>query len=238
MIPPTGTELAMNTKTPIYHRDLMQGSDEWLAARIGLLTASEVKSIMTPTLKPSKNEDTRAHAYELLSQRLFGFEAQRPETWDMLRGRDDEVYARVAYEEHFAPVEEVGFITSDAMGFRMGYSPDGLVGDDGLIEIKSRAPKFQVKTILTGEVPKDYVLQIQTGLLITGRKWLDFISYSGGLPMVTIRVYPDPIMQQAIITAATEFEASIAALHAEYHAALSSGRKLIPTERRIIGEFV
>ena len=229
--------LAMNSRGPVYHRDLVQGSDEWLAARIGLLTASEVKSIMTPTLKPARNDKTRAHAYELLSQRIFGFEAERPETWDMLRGRDDEVYARVAYEEHFAPVEEVGFITSDALGFRMGYSPDGLVGDDGLIEIKSRAPKFQVQTILADGVPDDYILQIQTGLLITGRKWLDFISYCGGLPMVTIRVYPDPIMQQAIIEAATVFEASIAALHADYLAALASGRKLIPTERRIIGEM-
>ena len=229
--------LAHVSRGVTYHRDLVQGSDEWLSARIGLLTASEVKLIMTPTLKPAKNDKSRAHAYELLSQRIFGFEAERPETWDMLRGRDDEVYARVAYEEHFAPVEEVGFVTSDALGFRMGYSPDGLVGDDGLIEIKSRLPKFQVQTILAHEVPDDYILQIQTGLLITGRKWLDFISYSGGLPMVTIRVFPDPTMQQAIITAATEFEASIAALHAEYHAALSSGRKLIPTARRIIGDI-
>lgn len=227
----------MNAKSPTYYRDLVQGSDEWLAARLGLLTASEVKSIMTPTLKPAKNEKTRAHAYELLSQRVFGFEAEKPETWDMQRGRDDEVYARVAYEEHFAPVQEVGFITSDALGFRMGYSPDGLVGDDGLIEIKSRAPKFQVQTILDNEMPDDYVLQVQTGLLITRRKWLDFISYSGGLPMVTIRVYPDPAMQKAIIEAATAFEASIVTLHAEYRAALASGRKLIPTERRIIGDI-
>lgn len=225
-------------KGQVYHRDLVQGSEEWLQARLGFLTASEMKLIMTPsTLKPANNKDTRTHVFELLSQRITGFVPEQPETWDMLRGRDDEVYAREAYREHFAEVEDMGFITNDRWGFTLGYSPDGMVGDDGLIEIKSRKPKFQAETIIKNAVPDDFILQLQTGLLVSERKWIDFISYCGGMPMVTIRVYPDPVMQQAIIEAATAFEASIATLHAEYRAALSSGRKLIPTERRIIGDI-
>lgn len=222
----------------VYHRDLVQGSEEWLQARLGFLTASEMKLIMTPsTLKPSSNKETRAHVFELLAQRITGWAPEQVETWDMLRGRDDEVYAREAYRAHFDEVEDMGFITNDRWGFTLGYSPDGMVGDDGLIEIKSRKPKFQAETIVKNAVPDDFVLQLQTGLLVSERKWIDFISYCGGMPMVTIRVLPDPAIQRAILEAASTFEAQVSSLFAEYQTALSSGRKLIPTERRIIGDI-
>ncbi|MBX4389892.1 hypothetical protein K4H03_27830, partial [Mycobacterium tuberculosis] len=79
-----------------------------------------------------------------------------------------------------------------------------------LIECKSRAGKYQVQTIATNEVPAEYMIQLQTGLLVTGRKWIDFISYSGGLPMFVKRVEPDLLMQGAILAAATAFEAKVA----------------------------
>lgn len=226
------------------HRDLMQGSEEWLAARRGILTASEMKLILTPTLKTADNDKTRTHLYELLAQRISGFVEPTYVGDDMLRGMDDEIYARMAYVEHIAPVEEAGFITNDRWGFKLGYSPDGLVGDDGLIEIKSRRQKFQVQTIIDhvqvaqGQtIPADYVLQVQTGLMVSERHWLDFISYCGGLPMVVLRVYPDDKLQAAIESAAAEFEARLSAKQAEYTAALASGARLIPTKRRIIEEM-
>lgn len=223
--------------------DLAQGSEEWLEARRGIITASEVKLIMTPTLKPANNEKTRAHLYELLAQRISGFVEPTYIGDDMLRGQDDEIYACQAYAENFAPVEECGFIVNDRWGFRIGYSPDRLVGSDGLIEAKSRRQKYQVQTMIdhvaTGcaTIPDDYILQCQTGLLVSERKWLDFISYSGGLPMIVIRVWPDDKIQAAIIAAAEEFEHQIATKLGAYQAALSSGARLVPTERRLVQEM-
>lgn len=226
------------SKGPVYHNDLIQGSDEWLAQRCGLITASEMKLILTPTLKVADNDKTRAHVYELLFQRLTKFVEPQYVSDAMLRGQEDEIYARAAYEEHFAPVTEVGFITNDQWGFTIGYSPDGLVGDDGLIECKSRAGKYQVQTIAENEVPAEYMLQLQTALLVTGRQWIDFISYSGGLPMFVKRVEPDLLVQGAIVAAATNFEAKVAAKEREYRATLAGMRKVIETERREVEEIV
>lgn len=219
------------------HRDLIQGSDEWLAARCGMLTASEMKLIVTPTLKAASNEKERSHLYELLAQRITGFVEPAYVSDDMLRGQEDEILARALYAEHYAPVEEVGFIVREFPWGRIGYSPDGLVGDDGLIECKSRRAKYQVQTIVTGEMPDDYLMQVQTGLLVTGRKWLDFVSYSGGLPMEVIRVYPDERIQSAICDAAKAFEARIAVARDKFDAAVAD-RRLILTERRVEQEMV
>ncbi|CAB4127045.1 phage_rel_nuc, putative phage-type endonuclease [uncultured Caudovirales phage] len=221
-----------------YHTALEQGSDEWLAARCGLLTASEMKLILTPTLKAASNEKERAHLYELLAQRITGHVEPHYIGDDMLRGHEDEVEARILYAERYAPVTEMGFITNDAWGFTIGCSPDGLVGDDGMIECKSRRQKFQVETIIGGVMPADYLLQVQTAMLVTGRQWCDFVSYSGGLPMVTIRVLPDPAIQAAIIKSATDFEARLADKLAAYQRAMDAAdMRLIPTERRIIQEM-
>lgn len=200
-----------------YHRDLIQGSDAWLAARCGLLTASEMSLIITAkTLKPAKNDKASAHLYELLAQRITNYVEPRYIGDDMLRGQVDEIDARALYAKHYAPVEEMGFVINDEWGFTLGCSPDGLVGDDGMIECKSRRQKFQVETIASQAMPDDYSIQVQTALLVTGRKWCDFVSYCGGLPMVTIRVLPDSHVQGAILAAATAFEADLAAALERY----------------------
>jgi putative phage-type endonuclease len=221
----------------IYHRDLVQGSEEWHTTRCGLLTASEMKLIVTPTLKPASNDKERSHLYELLAQRITGYVEPSYVNDDMLRGQEDEIEARALYAQHYAPVEEVGFITNDRWGFTLGYSPDGLVGDDGLIECKSRRAKYQVETLVNGEMPIDYALQVQTGLLVSERKWIDFVSYSGGLPMVTIRVTPDYEVRDAILKAARTFETKLAEKLERYRATLQSEARLIPTERRIEQEM-
>lgn len=211
-----------------------QGSDEWFAARCGLLTASEMKLIMTPTLKIASNDKERAHLFELLAQRLTGNVEPSFQGEDMLRGYDDEHVARELYHKHVAPVREVGFITNDRWGFTLGYSPDGLVGADGLIEIKSRKQKLHFQTVVEdvarNAVPSEHVLQVQAALLISGRAWCDFISYSNGLPMTIVRALPDPDVQAAIVEAATSFEARLAARRDDYLAALLNART-IQTER-------
>jgi hypothetical protein len=219
-----------------YHRDLIQGSEEWVAARRGLLCASEMKRIITPTLKAASNEAERAHLFELLAQRITGYVEPQYVSDDMLRGMDDEGEARKLYVRHYAPVETVGFIVRDFGWGKIGYSPDGLAGDDGLIEIKSRRQRFQVETICQGVMPPDYAIQIQTGLLVTGRAWCDFVSYSGGLPMCPIRVHVEPDVQVAILEAAEAFENRLSMRLAQYRQALVDNN-LIPTERRIVEDI-
>ena len=218
---------------PVYFPDLIQGSDEWLQARCGVLTASEMKLILTPTLKPASNDKERAHLYELLAQRITGYVEPHYVGDDMLRGQSDEMDACIAYAKHYAGLQNVGFITNSKWGFTLGYSPDGLVGKDGLVECKSRRQKFQIETIISGEVPAEYMLQLQTGLLVSERSWIDFISYSGGLPMVVTRVYPDDAMQAAIIDAATAFEDRLQDKRGSFLRAVSAMDPLINTERKI-----
>jgi hypothetical protein len=218
--------------------DLVQGSDAWYQARLGLLTASEVKLILTPTLKVADNDKTRAHVYELAAQRISQYVEPHYISDDMIRGHQDEALAVYLYSEKIAPVQQVGFITRSFGDFTIGYSPDGLVGDDGLIEVKSRRQKYQVQTIAellpANQIAPEYVMQAQTGLLVTGRKWLDHISYSGGLPMAVVRVFPDPLIQDAILNAATQFEAKVAAVMAAFEV---NSRGLLPTERVIEQEM-
>lgn len=224
-----------------YHRDLVQGSDEWHSARCGLITASEVKLLLTPKLKIADNVKTRAHLWELAAQRISQYVEPSYVSDAMLRGHEDEIVARELYAKHHAPVDECGFVTNDKWGFTLGCSPDGLVGNDGMIECKSRCQKYQVQSIVeewTGvaAIPEDYWLQVQSGMLITGRKWCDFISFSGGLPMQVVRVEADPKTQDAIVDACAKFEARIGEVAADFAEAVSA-RGYVPTERRIEQEM-
>lgn len=225
-----------------YHDTVEQGNEEWLQLRCGLLTASEMKLIVTPTLKPSSNDKERAHLYELLAQRITGYVEPQYISDSMLRGMEDEIEARLQYDKTYAPVQEIGFITNDKWGFTIGYSPDGLVGEDGLIECKSRNQKYQIRTIVdyvsADTIDPDFMIQVQTGLLVSERKWVDLVSYCGGLPMATVRVYPDEKIQTAIIDAATAFEKRLNDAHEKYKATLSGGFRLFETRRKIIQEMI
>lgn len=226
-----------------HHPEIIQGTEEWLQARCGLLTASEMKLIVTPgTLKQASNDKERAHLYELLAQRITKYVEPHFVTDDMMRGHDDEIETRRIYSENYAPVDtSVGFVTNDKFGFTIGYSPDGMVGAEGLIECKSRRQKYQVQTLIentiNGTIPAEYMLQVQTGLLVTERDWLDFISYSGGLPMTTIRVYPDLVIQTAIVSASSAFEARLAEKLKAFNEASTGGYRVIPTERKVVQEM-
>lgn len=228
-------------KGPVIH-DVEQGSDEWHALRCGLITASEMKLLLTPTLKVADNDKTRAHLYELLAQRITKYTEPQYISDDMLRGQEDELYARQYYHEKIAPVEEVGFVTNDRWGYTLGYSPDGrVIGTNGGIEIKSRRQKYQVQTVIenytNSTIPADYLMQHQTGLMVAEWDWIDFISYSGGLPLAVIRVWPDEAIQKAIEEAAAAAEAKISQMMATYESAIASMSPLIITERRIEQEM-
>ena len=201
------------------YNDLVQGTDEWLAARRGIVTASVVGQLVTPkTIKPAANDYSRALTMTLVAERITGWTDPVYVSDDMMRGTMDEPIARDLYSREYAPVTEVGFMVRDDWGYPIGYSPDGLVGDDGLIEIKSRKPKKHLATILADEVPIENLAQCQAGLLVSGREWLDYVSFAGGMPLWTKRVYPDERWFVAIRQAVDIFEMTAAEMVAAYRA--------------------
>jgi hypothetical protein len=211
------------------YTELEQGTPEWLAARCGIVTASVVGQLITPkTVKPAANDYSRALAVTLTAERITGHVEPIHENSDMLRGTLDEPFARDEYAEHFAPVDELGFMVRDDWGFQIGYSPDGLVGDDGLIEIKSRRQKKHLATILADEVPLENMAQCQAGLLVSGREWLDYVSFCSGMPLYVKRVEPDPKWFAAIHDAVEAFENAAAGMYDTY---LVRTKDLPPTER-------
>lgn len=197
--------------------ELEQGSDEWLQARAGIVTASTVgQLITTKTIKPANNDTARSLIAHLVAERITGYVEPTYVSADMERGNLSEPYARDLYGMHYAPVAEVGFMKLERKGFQLGYSPDGLVNDDGLIEIKSPRQKTHLATILADEVPPHYMAQCQAGLLVSGREWLDFISYCGGMPLFIKRVYPDQKWRDAVTQAVENFEQAADQMTAQY----------------------
>jgi len=208
-----------------YHRDIEQNTDSWLALRNGLLTASEMRLIMSPkTFKPADNEKSRAHAFELAAQRINGprLDQARFQSSDMIRGHEEEELARDLYIEHFDDVETVGFITNDDHGVTLGFSPDGIVvGKPRGVECKSRVAKYQVQTahewLTNGTISEDYIIQVHTGILVAGLEGIDLISYSNGMDMMVLPVERDPVIEAAIIESAVAFEAKVQAAIDSYN---------------------
>lgn len=165
----------------------------------------------SPTIiEPATGDQAQGVVAVAAAERVTGFVDPTFVSIDMERGVYDEAFAVAAYSEHHTPVTECGFMVRRwGNGFALGYSPDGLVGDDGLIEIKSRRGKQQVETILSGQVPTENMAQLQAGLFVAGRAWLDYISYAAGMHLWVHRVHPDPVWFAAIEAAVEAFEADV-----------------------------
>lgn len=192
--------------------EMDQGSEAWHDARRGIVTASVVGKLLTPTLKVADNDTSRGITATLAAERVAGFTEDTAMTRDMTRGAWSEPYARDLYSGYYQQAVEVGFMVREEDGWTLGYSPDGLVGDDGLIEIKAPRSKTHMLTAISDEVPPHYMAQCQAGLLVSGRKWLDFVSYVGGMHIYIKRVTPDPDWFAAIEQACQAFETNAAAL--------------------------
>jgi hypothetical protein len=177
-------------------------------------------SDLPPVLGPADNDTAAGLIATLASERTTGAVEETPVSRDMWRGIVAEPYARETYGEHYRPADEIGFMVRKFDGFSIGYSPDGLVGDDGLIEIKSPRQKGHFLTVVDGEIPVRHMAQLQAGLLVSGREWLDFISFHGGMHLWTKRVTPDPKWQGAILAAAERAERAINELVAKYERAV------------------
>lgn len=162
------------------------------------------------------NETSRGLTHTLIAERITGWTEDTPMSRDMYRGVWSEPLARDLYSGYYSQAVECGFLVREGDGWELGYSPDGLVGDDGLIEIKAPRSKNQLLTAVTDEVPPHYMAQCQAGLFVTGRDWLDFVSYVGGMHVYVKRVLPDPEWFAVIEQACRTFEETAVRLVADY----------------------
>lgn len=210
-----------------HHIPCEQGTPEWRAARAGKITASVIGDLITSKRAPAFNATSRAIVNQLACERATGLIAPHFESYDMARGHELEPIAKHYYATaRGILVCDCGFFTDGIVG----ASPDGLVGSDGMVEVKTRNQRYQFETILNGEVPAEYMPQIQMQLLVTGRAWCDFISFCDGLPLFVKRVFPDAEWFAAIDAAIAQHEDAI---EASVTAFRFNSANMTPTEQII-----
>ena len=160
---------------------VIQGSPEWLAQRIGRVTASRLADVLA-NVKSGEAAARANYRAELVAERLTGKQQESFTNAAMKWGTECEPIARAAYEaEYGLLVTEVAMIQHPRIPMA-GASPDGLVSIDGLIEIKCPETKAHIDTILSGEAPAKYIPQMQWQMACTGRAWVDFVSFDPRMP--------------------------------------------------------
>lgn len=161
--------------------EIIQGSPEWHALRLGKVTASRVADVIAKT-KSGPSASRASYMAELIAERLTGVSADRFTNAAMQHGTEYEPEAREAYEFYAdAAVEQVAFVVHPHMSLA-GASPDGLVGPDGLVEIKCPSTATHLDTLLNGTIAGKYITQMQFQMACTGRAWCDFVSYDPRMP--------------------------------------------------------
>lgn len=207
--------------------EIVQGTDEWKQLRLGKVTASRIADLMAKT-KSGPSASRATYMAQLICERLTGAPAETYVNDAMRHGTETEPEARCAYEFYRnETVEQVAFVAHPKID-QAGCSPDGLVGSDGMVEIKCPQTPAHLDTLLGKSVPGKYALQIQFQMACTGRKWCDFVSYDPRLPehlrMFVCRVERD----EAKIK---EIEKEIAGFLLEVAVKLAQLNNLLPIEQ-------
>jgi putative phage-type endonuclease len=206
--------------------EIIQGSAEWLAIRLGKVTASRVADVVAKT-KTGWGASRANYQAQLIAERLTGAVAESFTNAAMAWGNEKEPDARRAYEWlKDCDVTEIGFVPHPTIAMT-GASPDGLIGDDGLSEIKCPQTATHIDTLLGQKVPEKYVTQMQWQMACTGRKWCDFVSFDPRLPeemsLFVRRVERDD-------TRIAELEAMVSEFLAELDAKVAELRSLYALE--------
>lgn len=203
--------------------DIVQGSPEWHAMRLGKVTASKVADVVART-KSGYGASRANYMAQLIAERLTGTPTEGFTNAAMQWGTDTEPQARAAYEFMAdAEVQEVGFVDHPVIAMT-GASPDGLVGIDGLIEIKCPNTATHLDTLLTGTIPTKYETQMLWQMACTGRAWCDFASYDPRLPasmsLFVKRLHRDDTrigeLEREVEAFLSELETKLAALRQKY----------------------
>ena len=187
-----------------------QNSPEWYELRRGLITASMFKTVMAQgKTKGTDSKSRREYMLKLMGERLTGDPMYMYQNDHMERGKEMEAEARdmYAFMTDLEP-KPIGFIKNHGVG----CSPDSMIGDDGMLEIKTKLAHLQLEVLLAGKLPTEHVAQVQGQLWVTCRRWCDFVSYCPRLPLFKIRVYRDETYIESIAKAVDLFEREMATL--------------------------
>lgn len=185
---------------------IIQGSPEWFAQRAGKVTASRVSDVIAKT-KTGWGASRANYAAQIVAERLTGNVEPTFTNAAMQWGTDKEPQAREAYEFHAGVfVDQVGMIDHPRIAMT-GASPDGLVGDDGLVEIKCPNTATHIETLLSGKVPAKYVTQMAWQMACTGRAWCDFVSFDPRMPE-HMRLFVQRVDRDDALIATLESEVS------------------------------
>jgi hypothetical protein len=184
-----------------------QGSEEWIQARLGIPTASEFHTIMAKGRDGGDSKTRRTYMLKLVGEVLTGEPMDSYSNGHMERGKELEPDARnlYAFMRDCEP-QVVGFIRNG----QKGCSPDSLVADDGMVEIKTKLPHLQVDCLLANRVPPEHKAQCQGALWVAEREWIDFVSYWPTLPLFVTREYRDEEYIAKLAAAVDAFNAELA----------------------------
>lgn len=194
---------------------MLQRSDEWYQARLGKVTASRIGDVMART-KSGYGAGRKTYMVELVVERITGMQAESFESKAMRRGTEEEPMSITEYEvREVVMVEPVGFVQHPTIEMS-GASPDGLVNEDGLVEMKNPNTSTHFDTILSRQISRRYLLQIQWQLACTGRLWCDFVScdtrLSNPYRLVVIRVERDDELIEMISDEVVKFLGELSAM--------------------------
>ena len=195
-----------------------QQSAEWFSQRLGKVTASRISDLMTKT-KSGPSASRKNYMMQLLCERLTGTKEEGYTNAAMQRGSELEPTARSFYEgTQGVAVVETGFVPCPAIEMA-GASPDGFVGDDGLVEIKCPNTAKHVDFLRTGQIDNGYQLQMLFQMICTGRKWCDFVSFDDRLPSELqykcVRFHFDAVRATEIMAEVSAFLKELSTLEAE-----------------------
>jgi hypothetical protein len=167
-----------------YFHDIEQGTEEWFALRLGVPTASMFHAIMAK----GQGKTRRTYMLKLIGEILTQEQQDNYSNAHMDRGKELEEEARELYSITTGiDVEQCGFIKNG----ELGYSPDGICEEDGLLEVKTKLPHLQLDVLLKNKIPPEHIPQLQGGLLVSDHEWIDFVSYWPRLPIFIKRMYRD-----------------------------------------------
>lgn len=225
--------------------NVTQGSGEWLRARAGVLTASDFDQLLTPLWKKREGEGPQTYVLRKVAERCMGLPLEQGGSWAMDQGTilESEAIPWLEFTYNLS-VRRVGFVTSD--DGRVGCSPDGLIGEDGGLEIKCPQPVAHLKYLLAGGLPREHVAQVHGSMYVTGRRWWKFVSYSRQFPPVVVTVERDEAIiakiDAVIIETLAELEAkyeTVRALKAAHDAPLiEAGRERLVMEEAAAREAI
>ena len=192
--------------------DVEQGTPEWFAARLGIPTASMFDTVMAKGRGGGESKTRRTYLLKLAGERITGQPQESYSNAHMERGKEMEAEARELYALVSGNNPElVGFMRRG----KAGASPDAVIGDDGLLEIKTKLPSMQIEVLLANRLPPEHEAQVHGQLWVSGRSWCDFVSYWPGLPIFIHRVERDERRIAEIAVAVEQFNQELEAVLAQ-----------------------